>query len=191
MLEGKQVRRKEVVVQDGDDLQELTKRAIYADCQIGEIRAARDNQHLEIRLPGSETFLLPGQAVGDVDADALKRLMIRRTIHEHLDKEKRLAPLGVKILSLFFIDAVEHYRSYDADGNPVKGKYARIFEEEYRRAAAHPDNVSLFKEFDLNSGVEEVHNGYFSIDKRVVTPFETYELKSRPRRMRPTTTHLI
>jgi type III restriction enzyme len=165
VLNGKQVRRQEVTVQDGDNLEELTKRAIYADCRIGEIRAGRDNQLLEVRLPGSEEFLQPGQAVGDVDADALKRLMIRRTIHEHLEKQKRLAPLGIKVLSLFFIDAVEHYRSYDADGNPVKGKYARIFEEEYRRAAKLPDFVSLFKEVDVTSEAEEVHDGYFSIDK--------------------------
>jgi type III restriction enzyme len=165
VLEGKQVRRKEVVVQDGDDLEQLTKRAIYADCRIGEIRAAKDKQLLEVKLPGSEAFLVPGQAVGDVDPDAMKRLMIRRTIHEHLEKEKRLAPLGIKVLSLFFIDAVEHYRSYDADGNPVKGKYARIFEEEYRRAAKLPEFVSLFKEVDLTSEAEEVHDGYFSIDK--------------------------
>ena len=165
VLEGKTVRRKEVTVQDGDNLEELTKRAIYADCRIGEIRAAKDNQLLEVKTPGGETFLEPGQAVGDVDADALKRLMIRRTIHEHLEKEKRLAPLGIKVLSLFFIDAVEFYRSYDEDGNPVKGKYATIFEEEYRRAAKLPEFSSLFKEVDLTSEAEEVHDGYFSIDK--------------------------
>ena len=165
VLEGKQVRRKEVVVQDGDNLEELTGRALYADCRIGEIRTGRDSQLLEVKLPGSETFLQPGQAVGDVDADALKRLMIRRTIHEHLVKETRLAPLGIKVLSLFFIDAVEHYRSYDANGNPVKGKYARMFEEEYRRAAKLPEFVSLFKDVDLTSEAEEVHDGYFSIDK--------------------------
>src|SRR5665213_701718 len=113
LLEGKQVRRKEMVVQDGDDLEELTKRAVYADCRIGEIRSAKDTQLLEVKLPGGETFLSSGEAVGDVDADAMKRLMIRRTIQEHLEKEKRLAPLGIKVLSLFFIDAVEHYRSYD------------------------------------------------------------------------------
>lgn len=163
--DGKAVRRKEIVVQDGDDLQELTKRAVYADCRIGEIRAAKDNQLLEVKLPGGETFLSPGQAIGDVDADAMKRLMIRRTIQEHLEKEKRLAPLGIKVLSLFFIDAVEHYRSYDEDGSAVKGKYARIFEEEYRRAAKLPEFVSLFKEVDLTSEAEEVHDGYFSIDK--------------------------
>jgi type III restriction enzyme len=163
--DGKQVRRKEVVVQGDDDLQELTKRAVYADCRIGEIRAAKNNQLLEVKRPGGETFLEPGQAVGDVDANAMKRLMVRRTIQEHLEKEKRLAPLGIKVLSLFFIDAVEHYRSYDENGNPVKGKYARIFEEEYRRAAKLPEFVSLFKEVDLTSEAEEVHDGYFSIDK--------------------------
>lgn len=163
--EGQHVRRKEVVVHDGDDLQETTRRAVYANCRIGEIRAAKSGQLLEVKLPGGETFLSPGQAVGDVDADAMKRLMIRRTIQEHLEKEKRLAPLGIKVLSLFFIDAVEHYRSYDEDGNAVKGKYARIFEEEYRRAAKLPEFVSLFKEVDLTSEAEEVHDGYFSIDK--------------------------
>jgi len=163
--DGKAVRRKEVVIQDGDDLQEITKRAVYADCRIGEIRASKNNQLLEVRLSHGERFLSQGEAVGDVDADAMKRLMIRRTIHEHLEKEKRLAPLGIKVLSLFFIDAVEHYRSYDEDGNPAKGKYARIFEEEYRRAAKLPEFVSLFKEVDLTSEADEVHGGYFSIDK--------------------------
>ena len=143
----------------------MTKRAIYSNCRVGEIRAAKNNQLLEIKLPGGETFLSPGQAVGDVDADAMKQLMIRRTIFEHLEKEKRLAPLGVKVLSLFFIDAVEHYRSYGEDGNPVKGKYAEIFEGEYRRAAKLPEFNSLFKDVDLTSEAEEVHDGYFSIDK--------------------------
>ena len=163
--EGGQVRRREKVVQDGDDLEDLTGRALYKDCRIGEIRVAGDASLLEVKAAGSEIFLSVGQAVGDVDADAMKRLMLRRTIHEHLEKEKRLAPLGIKVLSLFFIDAVEHYRSYDEDGNPVKGKYARIFEEEYRRAAKLPEFVSLFKEVDLTSEAEEVHDGYFSIDK--------------------------
>ena len=72
------------------------------------------------------------------------------------------------MLSLFFIDAVEKYRQYDDDGNPVKGDYARIFEEEYRRLAKHPDYQTLFKEVDLTTTAEDVHNGYFSIDKKKV-----------------------
>lgn len=160
------VKRQEHPVSDGDDLERLAKRPIYADFRVGEINTAKGDEFMELRYPGGEVFLKPGQAHGDVDALAMQREMIRRTIREHLDKEKRLRPLGIKVLSLFFIDAVDKYRQYDADGNPVKGDYARIFEEEYRRAAKLPAYQSLFAEIDLDSAAEEVHNGYFSIDKK-------------------------
>ena len=144
------MRRQEHTVSDGDDLEQLTKRPIYADFRVGEINTAKGEEFMELRYPSGEIFLKPGQAYGDVDALAVQREMIRRTIREHLDKEKRLRPLGIKVLSLFFVDAVEKYRQYDADGNPVKGDYARIFEEEYRRAAKLPAYQSLFSEIDLN-----------------------------------------
>ena len=170
------VRRREVDVQDGDDLEQTTGRAVYRDCRIGEIRAERGNEFVEIRVPGlpvrgrtqtgGEQYLRLGEAWGDVDALAVQRQMIRRTIREHLDKEKRLRPQGIKVLSLFFIDVVGRYRRYDDEGNPVKGDYARMFEEEYRRLANHPDYRTLFEEVDLDAAAGEVHNGYFSIDKK-------------------------
>lgn len=160
------VRRKEVTVQDGDNIEQTTGRAIYADCRIGEIRVAKGSEYVELRVPGSEEYLKPGQAWSDVDVLAVQREMIRRTIREHLDKEKRLRPQGIKVLSLFFIDEVAKYRRYAADGTPEKGDYARIFEEEYRRAAKLPEYNTLFKEVDLSRAAEEVHNGYFSIDKK-------------------------
>jgi type III restriction enzyme len=163
---GGTVRRQEATVQDGDDLEQTTGRAIYADCRIGEIRVVKGDEYLELRVPGGEHYLKPGQAWGDVDTLAVQREMIRRTIREHLDKEKRLRPQGIKVLSLFFIDEVAKYRSYDADGTPVKGDYARLFEEEYRRAANLPDYRTLFQEVDLSRAAQEVHNGYFSIDKK-------------------------
>jgi len=162
------VRRDPITVQDGFDLKQETGRTLYADVHIGEIRTAKGDQFMELKVPGSEVFLRPGDAWGDVDATAIQREMIRRTIKEHLDKEKRLRPLGVKVLSLFFIDAVDKYRQYDAEGNPVKGEYAVIFEDEYKRWARHPDYLSLFGEVDLNAAADEVHNGYFSIDKKKV-----------------------
>ena len=118
------VQRQEVTVQDGDNLEQTTGRAVYDDCRVGEIRVAKGNEFLELRVPGGEHFLRIGQAYGDVEPLAVQREMIRRTIKEHLDKEMRLRPQGIKVLSLFFIDAVEQYRKYDADGNPVKGEYA-------------------------------------------------------------------
>lgn len=162
------VHRVEKPVQDGDNLEQTTGRAIYADCRIGEIRVEKGNEFVELRAPGGEHYLKLGQAWGDVDSLVVQREMIRRTIKEHLDKEKRLRPQGIKVLSLFFVDAVDKYRKYDADGNPLKGDYARIFEEEYRRLAKNPDYQTLFQEVDLSRAAEEVHNGYFSIDRKKV-----------------------
>lgn len=162
------VRREAITVQDGFDLEQETQRPLYADIRIGAIRIAKGDQLLELKVPGSEVYLRLGEAWGDVDASAVQREMIRRTIKEHLDKEKRLNPLGVKVLSLFFIDEVAKYRQYDEQGNPLKGEYANMFEEEYTRYARHPDYQSLFKEIDLRSAAAEVHNGYFSIDKKKV-----------------------
>jgi type III restriction enzyme len=155
------VSRMAVTVKPGDDLQQVTGRAVYSDCLVQNIGCKTGEEYLE--LSNMEKPLRPGEAIGDVDSDAL---MIRRTIEEHLDKELRLRPQGIKVLSLFFIDKVEYYRSYTADGVPVKGKYAVMFEEEYRKAASKPKYRTLFNEVDLQSDATEVHNGYFSIDRK-------------------------
>jgi type III restriction enzyme len=161
---GTGVSRETVTVKPGDDLQQVTRRAVYADCLVQNLGCKAGEEYLD--LSNLDKPLRPGEAIGDVDSDALKRLMIRRTIEEHLDKELRLRPQGIKVLSLFFIDVVEHYRRYTADGAQVKGKYAVMFEEEYRKAAAKPKYHTLFNEVDLKSDATEVHDGYFSIDKK-------------------------
>ena len=163
---GGKVRRQEKTVMDGDDLEQTTGRAVYRDCRIGEIRVEKGNEFVELRVPGGEHYLRRGESYGDVDRHAVKREMIRRTIREHLDKEKRLRPQGIKVLTLFFIDVVSRYRQYDQDGHPVKGEYALMFEEEYRHFANHPDYRTLFREVDLAAPAEEVHDGYFSIDRK-------------------------
>jgi type III restriction enzyme len=162
------VQRREVAVNDGDDLEQTTSREMYRDMRIGEIQVARGNERMELRLPGGEKWLSKGEAHGDVDALALQRQMIRRTIKAHLDKELRLRPRGIKVLSLFFIDEVQRYRQYDADGRPQKGVYATMFEEEYARFARHPDYATLFEGVDFSHAAADVHQGYFSIDRKKV-----------------------
>ncbi len=167
ILRGRNVRREVFTVEDGDDLEQETGRAIYENFRIGTITVGNDNQSMELSMPGGEALLRPGDEVGGANPDDLKRLMIRRTIKEHLDKEMRFAAQkrNVKVLSLFFIDSVEFYRQYDEDGNPVKGKYALMFEEEYRKLATLPNYQTLFEKIDLDTEATEVHEGYFSIDK--------------------------
>ena len=162
------VRGEVMTVEDGDDLEQETGRAIYQNCRIGTITCGKNNESMEISVPGGEFVLRPGEEVGGVNPDDIKRLMIRRTIKEHLDKEIRFMAQKreVKVLSLFFIDSVKYYRQYDEAGNEVKGKYARMFEEEYKKLAKQPDYQTLFQQIDLDVDVGKIHNGYFSIDKK-------------------------
>ena len=80
--------------------------------------------------------------------DEVMKAQIRCTIEEHLKRERKLKAQGIKVLSLFFIDKVEHYRQ--ADGSA--GKFARWFDELYRELAGEDS--------------DGVHNGYFSQDKQ-------------------------
>lgn len=165
---GKNIKREILTVEDGEDLEQVTNRSIYENMQIGTIICGKDNESIEVKGEGFDQVLHPGESIGGVDPDQIKRLMIRRTIKEHFDKELLFAAnkQPIKVLSLLFIDSVEHYRQYDEGGSPVKGKYALMFEEEYRKLAKSADYQSLFKEIDLEADAAEVHNGYFSIDKK-------------------------
>lgn len=161
---GTSVQREQITVQAGYDLEQYTNRPIYEGYLVEDIGCRKGDEY--VQLSNQEEPLRIGGSIGGVDEDAVKRQMIRRTIEEHLDKELRFNPLGIKVLSLFFIDVVEHYRRYDINGMPVKGKYAEMFEAEYKIAAAKPRFRSLFKEIDLTHEAAEVHDGYFSIDKK-------------------------
>jgi Restriction endonuclease len=86
-----------------------------------------------------------------VDDLAIKEQMIRKTIEEHLDKELVLNKLGIKVLSLFFIDRVANYRYYDENGNPQKGIYAKLFEKHYNDLIRLPKYNTLFKDIDLDT----------------------------------------
>ena len=61
----------------------------------------------------------------------MRRVQIRETIISHFEKEQELFHMGIKTLSLFFIDEVAKYRQYDEDGKELLGEYGRIFEQEY------------------------------------------------------------
>ena len=108
-----------------------------------------------------------GDVIGKVDEDQLRRIQIRETILSHIQRERQLFYKGIKVLSLFFIDEVANYREYDAAGQPVNGKYATMFEEEYE------DIVSTLQlsigEDDYTKYLDSIqasktHAGYFSVD---------------------------
>ena len=98
----------------------------------------------------------------------MQRVQIRETIVSHFEKERELFARGIKTLSLFFIDEVAKYKSYGDDGEVEKGVFWNIFEEEYTTILN--EQISLFdspyQQYLRRFTASEVHNGYFSIDKK-------------------------
>lgn len=108
-----------------------------------------------------------GDVMGAVDEDQLRRIQIRETILSHIQRERQLFYKGIKVLSLFFIDEVANYREYDAAGQPVNGKYATMFEEEYEDIVGNlqltigeDDYIKYLQSIDAS----KTHAGYFSVD---------------------------
>ena len=161
------VDRKNKWVRSGDDLLDISGgRSVYDGYIIEDIYCEKGNEY--ISFTSKPDIVQLNQVIGGVNDDEYKRLQIRKTIDEHLDKELKLRPRGLKVLSLFFIDRVANYRGYDDDGNKLKGKYAQMFEEEYVRAIRKPKYNILFEGIDRETIVEGVHDGYFAIDKKKV-----------------------
>ncbi len=110
-----------------------------------------------------------GDIVGNVSEDQLRRIQIRETILSHLDRERQLFHKGIKVLSLFFIDEVAHYKQYDAAGQAYNGIYADMFEEEYADVISTlqrelgDDNYLRYLD---SISASTTHAGYFSIDKK-------------------------
>lgn len=161
------VKRTTLTVKHGDDLYDKSKgRDVYEGYIISEIYCEEGNEY--VAFTSKPDILRIGKPIGDVDDLAIKEQMIRKTIEEHLNKELILNKQGIKVLSLFFIDRVANYRYYDENGNPQKGIYATLFEKHYNDLIRQPKYNTLFKDIDLDTAAEEVHNGYFSADKKGV-----------------------
>ena len=151
--------------------------------QSGGLEEYRDGYRVEsidgyngtIRLLNG-TVLHEGEMIGRVNDIYVRRQQIRETILSHIQKERKLFRMGIKCLSLFFIDHVDNNRSLTpgpspkGEGSSQKGIYAQMFEEEYTNIvgqlqlefADDPAYVAYLKRFTA----EQVHDGYFSRDKK-------------------------
>jgi type III restriction enzyme len=111
--------------------------------------------------------LVAGEATGDVGESALRRIQIREAVKAHFEKEQALFSQGIKVLSLFFIDAVSKYRSYH-DAGEQPGEYAQMFEEEYKLQLAEVQTLddTPYNRYLKGIATTQTHNGYFSIDKK-------------------------
>lgn len=155
------VKEKKVKVKQGTDLFVSSgEREIYRHgYEVVDISTEPDNEWIDF---SSGRRLALDAELGGFQED-LAELKIRQTILRHLDRELLLRDKGIKVLSLFFLDRVSNYRTYDAEGKSQKGKYALWFENHYNEL------IGLSKYQILNLyPADKVHDGYFSIDRKGV-----------------------
>lgn len=162
----KSINREPRILGVGDDLyyvsQEMEQYKGYTISEIDPLRGTVTFTNGEV--------IKAGDVVGDVSEKDMRRIQIRETILSHFEKEEKLFNMGIKCLSLFFIDEVAKYRQYDENGDEVLGKYGQMFEQEYINVLN--DYVTLLEtpyQKYLKSTCSDagaVHKGYFSIDKK-------------------------
>jgi type III restriction enzyme len=154
-------KRKTVTVKNETDLFVVSKeRENYRDGYlITEINSETGNEYIQFN---SGKTLALGQELGGIRED-LWKAQIKSTLRRHLDKELAVQGRGLKVLSLFFVDKVANYRSYDEQGQVVKGKFAEFFEAAFAELSAQPKYKGV-----LPYPVEKLHNGYFAQDRKGV-----------------------
>ena len=157
VLNGSGIKRKSVTANKNKlGLFELSgKNEKYEGLKIYEIDFG--NQQIELT---NGIVLAVGESQGGMN-DEVMRFMIKKTVEEHLKKERDYKAKGIKVLTLFFIDKVKNYREYDESGNAIGGKFAKWFEEIYGEEINKPKNKNL-----ISYSVNEIHNGYFSQDNK-------------------------
>jgi type III restriction enzyme len=150
-------REKQIKIKHGTDIGSQSNRPDYEGYLVTNINAEPGNEYVEFQN-GVVVEIL--KESGGMNDERIKS-QIEQTVDAHFAKEKKLKHLGIKVLSLFFIDHVKSYRTYDDEGNPKKEKIARWFEDAYTAAANKPMYKGL-----IPYSAEEVHDGYFSADRK-------------------------
>ena len=153
----KGVTKKSFTVKSGADLYELSnEREAYKEgYKINSIDVS--NGCIEL---SNGNVIYKGETKGGLQDEVMK-VQVDKAVKEHFHKQRKLKENGIKVLTLFFIDRVANYRSYDEAGKELPGKFALWFEEMYKKHANEP---GFKKVMPFEAG--KVHNGYFAQDKK-------------------------
>ncbi len=138
------VKEQVVTVKPGESLEKKANRPEYAEFVVEEI-----NINDQSVLFTNNTEIRVGEAKG-ADKEAIFEAQIRYTIQEHFRKQKKVRELGIKVLSLFFIDRVDNYANED-------GLIRVLFNKAFNELKAK----SEYKEIDT----EKVQSAYFASRK--------------------------
>lgn len=140
-------KRKKFTLKDGDDLVVKTNNDVYAGYVVESLNADVPDMGLVGKIRFRNNIeIQQGEGVSG-NYEQLMREQIEQTIRRHFEKREQLRELGIKVLSLFFIDKVANYVQSN-------GFIRSTFMSEFNR---------LKKEYNVDElDVDTVHKGYFA-----------------------------
>ncbi|KKQ11338.1 MAG: Type III site-specific deoxyribonuclease [candidate division WS6 bacterium GW2011_GWC2_36_7] len=129
-----------------DDLEEKTKNPAYKGWIIERIY--KDLMDSTEKIKFSNGIELTKGSKHGWDKESIFREQIRWTIRRHFQKKEQYKDLGIKVLSLFFIDRVANYVFPEGI---IRKLFVELFIQEYKeKYGKEPLNI------------DQVHNGYFA-----------------------------
>lgn len=166
--QGGVIRTKQISVRSGADLYELSgylsqyKNIIIQEDphQLKKLKIGTGDNIIELAIGENNSGLNESETI---------RIQIRLAIKSHLEKQYKILKKGydIKVLTLFFIDAVNKIR--DVTSPDGRGEYLRIFDDEYSKIIKDTKWKMLFvkypKLFKEYHDIHKVREGYFAVDK--------------------------
>ncbi|MCL2137923.1 MAG: DEAD/DEAH box helicase family protein [Treponema sp.] len=131
-----------------DDLGRKTNNPDFEGFVIEEINCAKQ----EITFKNQSKLTMKSSTGLTLSEKEVYRVEIETAIRQHFEKQKYLLDKGIKVLTLFFIDRVPHYKG-------VHDPFIKLYFEKAFDKIKEDD--SYFKQFKA----EEVHSGYFAPKK--------------------------
>ena len=138
----------------GDDLGAVTGLATYRSRNVTKVSAK------EVALEDGTRLPVGAYSLTDYEI----RKMVRDTIGLHFERERKMFPMGVKTLSLFFVPGISDFRG---DTPRVKEIFEREYADARRKLLAEgiDEGYREYLKRDYQDGKLRVHEGYFSGDR--------------------------
>jgi type III restriction enzyme len=147
------VKEQVVTIRPGDSLEKKSERKEYAGFEVDEINPGggfvRFANNVELKT---------GESRG-ADKDAIFEAQIRYSIEEHFRKHGKLKEIGIKVLSLFFIDKVDNYAQ---EGGIIRQLFIKTFNDtktkfpEWKNVDPMTVQASYFAQKKRKGGAVEV-----------------------------------
>ncbi len=147
---------REIEITGRTDLETKTHNPAYAGWKVEEINLKEGF----VLFKNGERLNLTEERLVSISREALFRKQIEETVKIHIAKQKELRPLGIKVLTLFFIDRVANYVNDD-------GIIKKIFDYAFERLKKNDNDYKQFS-------AKDVREGYFAKKRATKNDGEEY-----------------